>query len=293
MDVVHMKTLIAVVEESGFTSAAARLGVAKSVCSRRITDLETDLGVQLVNRTTRSVVPTELGRVYYDDCVDIVARIDAAVHAAKSSNSAISGRLRLSVPSSYLNAVLAVQLDDFMQQNLDVDLVLNLSSNRVDLISGGFDAAIRIGVLDDSTLFARKIGITSILMCAAPSYIKKHGEPADFDDLTNHQCILYNNYASGSEWVAMHNGQQVRKRIVGRYSSNSGHYNRSLAINGQGIAVLPDFIVGDAFEKGTLIPILEDFNFPQLDINVLYPQKRNMPASLRALISHLCDKRVK
>ena len=293
MDVVHMKTLIAVVEESGFTSAAGRLGIAKSVCSRRITDLETDLGVQLVNRTTRSVVPTELGRVYYDDCVDIVARIDAAVHAAKSSNSAISGRLRLSVPSSYLNAVLAVQLDDFMQQNLDVDLVLNLSSNRVDLISGGFDAAIRIGVLDDSTLFARKIGITSILMCAAPSYIKKHGEPADFDDLTNHQCILYNNYASGSEWVAMHNGQQVRKRIVGRYSSNSGHYNRSLAINGQGIAVLPDFIVGDAFEKGTLIPILEDFNFPQLDINVLYPQKRNMPASLRALISHLCDKRVK
>ena len=293
MDVVHMKTLIAVVEESGFTSAAARLGVAKSVCSRRITDLETDLGVQLVNRTTRSVVPTELGRVYYDDCVDIVARIDAAVHAAKSSNSAISGRLRLSVPSSYLNAVLAVQLDDFMQQNRDVDLVLNLSSNRVDLISGGFDAAIRIGVLDDSTLFARKIGITSILMCAAPSYIKKHGEPADFDDLTNHQCILYNNYASGSEWVAMHNGQQVRKRIVGRYSSNSGHYNRSLAINGQGIAVLPDFIVGDAFEKGTLMPILEDFNFSQLDINVLYPQKRNMPASLRALISHLCDLRVK
>ena len=293
MDVVHMKTLIAVVEESGFTSAAARLGVAKSVCSRRITDLETDLGVQLVNRTTRSVVPTELGRVYYDDCVDIVARIDAADHAAKSANSAISGRLRLSVPSSYLNAVLAVQLDDFMQQNRDVDLVLNLSSNRVDLISGGFDAAIRIGVLDDSTLFARKIGITSILMCAAPSYIKKHGEPADFDDLTNHQCILYNNYASGSEWVAMHNGQQVRKRIVGRYSSNSGHYNRSLAINGQGIAVLPDFIVGDAFEKGTLMPILEDFNFPQLDINVLYPQKRNMPASLRALISHLCDLRVK
>ena len=293
MDVVHMKTLIAVVEESGFTSAAARLGVAKSVCSRRITDLETDLGLQLVNRTTRSVVPTELGRVYYDDCVDIVARIDAAVHAAKSTNSAISGRLRLSVPSSYLNAILAAQLDDFMQQNRDVDLVLNLSSNRVDLISGGFDAAIRIGVLDDSTLFARKIGITSILMCAAPSYIKKHGEPTDFDDLINHQCILYNNYASGSEWVAMHNGQQVRKRIVGRYSSNSGHYNRSLAINGQGIAVLPDFIVGDAFEKGTLMPILEDFNFPQLDINVLYLQKCNMPASLRALISHLCDLRVK
>lgn len=287
MDIVHMKTLIAVIEEIGFTAAAARLGIAKSVCSRRITDLETDLGVQLVNRTTRSVVPTELGRDYYENCVDIIARIDAATHAAKGANSAISGRLRISVPNSYLHAILAEQLDAFMQENDDLDLVLSLSSNRVDLISEGFDAAIRIGVLDDSTLFARKIGTTCIVMCAAPSYIEKYGEPKDFDDLQNHQCILYNNYASGSEWVAMKGGKQVRKRIVGRYSSNSGHYNRSLALKGRGIAVLPDFIVGDAFETGELVPILKDHVLPELDINILYPQKRNMPASLRALITHL------
>lgn len=287
MDIVHMKTLIAVIEESGFTAAAARLGIAKSVCSRRITDLETDLGVQLVNRTTRSVVPTELGRDYYDNCVDIIARIDAATHAAKGANSAISGRLRISVPNSYLHAILAAQLDTFMQENEDLDMVLSLSSNRVELISEGFDAAIRIGVLDDSTLFARKIGSTSILMCAAPSYIAKFGEPKDFDALSEHQCILYNNYASGTEWVADYKGKQVRKRIVGRYSSNSGHYNRSLALKGRGIAVLPDFIVGDAFETGELVPILQDYTFPTLDINILYPQKRNMPASLRALITHL------
>ena len=154
MDIVHMKTLIAVIEESGFTSAAVRLGIAKSVCSRRITDLETDLGVQLVNRTTRSVVPTELGRDYYDNCVDIIARIDAATDAAKGANSSIAGRLRLSVPNSYLHAILAEKLDEFMQQNRDLDLVLSLSGARADLISEGFDAAIRIGVLDDSTLFA-------------------------------------------------------------------------------------------------------------------------------------------
>lgn len=289
MDVVHMKTLIAVIEESGFTAAAARLGIAKSVCSRRITDLETDLGVQLVNRTTRSVVPTDLGRDYYDNCVDIIARIDAATHAAKGANSSIAGRLRITVPNSYLHAILAQQLDTFMQKHRDLDLLLSLSSNRVDLISEGFDAAIRIGVLDDSTLYARKIGTTCILMCAAPSYIAEFGEPKTFDDLQNHQCILYNNYASGSEWVAWHKGKQVRKRIVGRYSSNSGHYNRSLALNGRGIAVLPDFIVGDAFDTGALVPILRDYTFPELDINILYPQKRNMPASLRALITHLAQ----
>ena len=289
MDIVHMKTLVAVIEESGFTSAAARLGIAKSVCSRRIAHLETDLGVQLVNRTTRSVVPTALGLRYYGNCVDIIERIDAANDATKRANTSVKGRLRLSVPNSYLNMVLAAQLDDFMQHNRDIDLVLSLSSKRADLISEGFDAAIRVGVLDDSTLFARKIGMANILMCAAPSYIEKHGEPVDFDDLGNHQCILYNNYAAGSEWVAAHKGKQVRKRVVGRYSSNSGHYNRSLAINGHGIVVLPDFIVGDAFKNGTLVPILKDYNFPQLDINILYPQKRNMPASLRALITHLCS----
>ena len=288
MDIVHMKTLVAVIEESGFTSAAARLGIAKSVCSRRIAHLETDLGVQLVNRTTRSVVPTALGLRYYENCVDIIERIDAANNATKGANTSVKGRLRLSVPNSYLNMVLAAQLDDFMQHNRDIDLVLSLSSKRADLISEGFDAAIRVGVLNDSTLFARKIGIANILMCAAPSYIEKHGEPVDFDDLGNHQCILYNNYASGSEWVAAHKGKQVRKRVVGRYSSNSGQYNCSLAISGHGIVVLPDFIVGDALKNGTLVPILKDYNFSQLDINILYPQKRNMPASLRALITHLC-----
>lgn len=287
MDIVHMKTLIAVIEESGFTAAAARLGIAKSVCSRRITDLETDLGVQLVNRTTRSVVPTDLGREYYENCLDILARIDAATGAIKGANSSVSGRLRITVPNSYLHAILAAKLDSFMQEHRDLDIMLSLSSNRVDLISEGFDAAIRIGVLDDSTLYARKIGTTSIIICAAPSYIAEFGEPQTFDDLQNHHCILYNNYASGTEWVAWHNGKQVRKRIVGRYSSNSGHYNRSLALNGRGIAVLPDFIVGDAFETGALVPILKDYTFPKLDINILYPQKRNMPASLRALINHL------
>ncbi|WGI20361.1 LysR family transcriptional regulator [Amylibacter sp. IMCC11727] len=289
MDIVHMKTLIAVIEESGFTAAAARLGIAKSVCSRRITDLETDLGVQLVNRTTRSVVPTELGREYYESCLDILARIDAATEAAKGANSAISGRLRLAVPSSYTDAVLAAQFDRFAQDNQDVELVLHLSDKRVDLISEGFDAAIRIGVLDDSGLFARKLGTTKIRMYAAPSYLARHGEPDSFDALNDHECIRYNNLTSGSEWVALHNDAEVRKRITGRFSSNSGTYNRNMAIAGRGIAVLPDFIACDAVENGTLVEILKDYAFPLLDINILYPQKRNMPASLRALITHLTE----
>ena len=287
MDIVHMKTLIAVIEENGFTAAAARLGIAKSVCSRRITDLETDLGVQLVNRTTRSVVPTELGREYYESCLDIVARIDAAAGAVKGANSAISGRLRMSVPINYTETVLAPKLDAFTCANEHVELVLHLSDKRVDLISDGFDAAIRVGALDDSTLFARKLGAIKMHMCASPKYLATKGTPSSFDDLSEHECIRYNNLSSGSEWVVNHQETEVRKRITGRFASNSGKYNKGLAIAGRGIVVLPEFIIGDALASGDLIPILSNHTFPELDVNILYPQKRNMPATLRALIDHL------
>lgn len=289
MDIIHMKTLIAVIEESGFTAAAARLGIAKSVCSRRITDLETDLGAQLVHRTTRSVVPTDLGRDYYQNCLDILARIDAANEAAKCGSATISGRLRLSVPISYTEAVLAPKLDAFTKEHQDVELVLHLSDTRVDLISEGFDAAIRIGALDDSGLFARKLGSTLIHCCAAPSYIAEHGAPETFDDLAKHQCLRYNNLSSGVEWLATLDGVQVRKRINGRFSSNSGAYNRRLAVAGRGIAVLPDFIIGDGFENGELVPLLRNYVFSHTDIHIVYPQKRNMPGSLRALIEHLSE----
>ncbi|MBR9864152.1 MAG: LysR family transcriptional regulator [Rhodobacteraceae bacterium] len=290
MDIIHMKTLIAVVEESSFTAAAARLGIAKSVCSRRITDLETDLGAQLVNRSTRSVVPTDLGQEYYHSCLDILARIDAANEAAKCSSATVGGRLRLSLPIAYTEAVLAPKLQEFACRHEDVELAVQLSDKRVDLISEGYDAAIRIGLLDDSGLYATKIGETRLHCCAAPSYIERFGAPQSFDELSAHECLRYSNLTSGSEWVARKDGQDVRKRITGRFSSNSGAYNRRLTIAGLGISVQPDFLIGDAFETGELVPVLTDYQFPKGDINIVYPQKRNMPASLRALINFLKEK---
>ena len=287
MDIPHMQTFVAVVEEASFTAAAKRLGVAKSVCSRRITDLETDLGTQLVHRTTRSVMPTDLGRDYYQSCLDILERIDAANEATREASREVAGRLRLSVPVSYTEEVLSHSLDVFAAEHPHVELVLHLSDQRADLISEGFDAAVRIGKLDDSGLFARKIGETVIKGCAAPDYITRHGHPKDFDDLSNHECLRYNNLTSGAEWVALRDGREYRKRVPGRWSTNSGAYNKRLALQGKGIAVLPDFIVGDAFDTGALVPVLEDYLFLVSDIHIVYPQKRNMPASLRALIDHL------
>ncbi|MFK5996813.1 MAG: LysR family transcriptional regulator [Rhodobacterales bacterium] len=287
MDIVHLKTFVAVVEERSFTGAASRLGVAKSVCSRRISELETDLSTQLVNRTTRSVVPTQAGLCYYQNCLDILDKLEAANQLAKNEASHVAGRLKLSLPMDYCQIVLLPKLENFAKTYPEVQLMLELSDAYVDLVSGGFDAAVRVGMLGDSGLYARKIGQTRSICCASPAYLAKHGTPKSVDDLPDHQCLRYSNLSSGSEWVFYKDGTEIRKRVQGRFSANNGIYHKSLALSGHGIVVLPDFIAQDAVETGDLIPILTDYDPIISGIHVVYPEKKNMRAVLRAFIEHL------
>ncbi len=287
MDIVHLKTFVAVVEERSFTGAASRLGVAKSVCSRRISELETDLSTQLVNRTTRSVVPTQAGLRYYQNCLDILDKLKAANQLAKNETSHVAGRLKLSLPMDYCQIVLLPKLENFAKTYPEVQLMLELSDAYVDLVSGGFDAAVRVGMLGDSGLYARKIGQTRSICCASPAYLAKHGTPKSVDDLPDHQCLRYSNLSSGSEWVFYKDGTEIRKRVQGRFSANNGIYHKSLALSGHGIVVLPDFIAQDAVETGDLIPILTDYDPIISGIHVVYPEKKNMRAVLRAFIEHL------
>ena len=287
IDIQHMSTFVAVVEERGFTAAANRLGIAKSVCSRRVTELEENLQVQLVQRTTRSVVPTDAGLKYYEECQDILARIDAAAASIQAETGEVRGRLRVSVPLSYCEFVLAPKLEAFSAQHPDVELVLNLSDRRVDLISEGYDVAVRIGDQVDSNLFTRKIGAIHSVCCASPDYLARHGTPETPDDLTAHECLQYTLLNTGSEWVFQNGPETIRKRISGRIATNNGTYIGRLAQNGFGIALLPDFIVQTALEDGRLIQILPNYDFGVGNVQVVFPQKRNMPATVRAFIDHL------
>ncbi len=289
MDVVHLKTFVAVIEEKSFTAAAARLGVAKSVCSRRLSELETDLSAQLVNRTTRSVVPTQTGLEYYQSCLDILGQLEDANQSAKSKATTISGRLKLSLPIDYCQCVLFPKLESFAKSYPDTELALDLSDNYVDLISGGFDAAVRIGKLSDSTFFSRKIGETKLIYCASPDYLAQYGAPKDADDLINHQCLLYSNSVTGSEWVLFKDGVEIRKRVRGRFSANNGMHQKNLAVNGHGIVLLPDFIAQKALDNGTLVQVLEDYDQILTDVQIIFPEKKNMRAVLRAFIEHLAD----
>lgn len=289
MDIVHLKTFIAVVEEKSFTAAAARLRVAKSVCSRRVSELETDLSAQLVNRTTRSVVPTDTGLAYYKNCLNILDQLEDANQAAKSEAVVISGRLKLSMSIDYCQNVLTSKLESFTQAYPDIELILDLSGGLVDLVSGGFDAAIRIGKLADSTLYSQKIGQTKTVCCAAPSYLTLNGTPKTVDDLAEHQCLMYSNSSTGRDWLFYKDGEELRKRVSGRFSVNNGGYQKDLAINGHGIVYLPDFIANGAIKSGKLVPILGDYDNLTLDIQVVYTEKKNMRAVLRAFIEHIRD----
>ncbi|MBL4750407.1 MAG: LysR family transcriptional regulator [Amylibacter sp.] len=289
MDIVHLKTFIAVVEEKSFTTAAKRLGVAKSVCSRRVSELETDLSAQLVNRTTRSVVPTQAGLTYYQSCLDIVSMLEDANQAAKADATVIAGHLKVSLPLNYCKAVLLPKLESFAHAYPDTQMTVDLSDGFVDLIAGGFDAAVRIGKLSDSTLYARKIGEMQLICCASPEYLKKNGTPKDMDDLTHHQCLLYSNAITGSEWAFYKDGDELRKRVHGRFSANNGMHQMSLALKHHGIAYLPDFIANTALKKGDLIQVLGRYDQVKTDIHVVYPEKKNMRAVLRAFIDHLAE----
>ena len=289
MDIVHLKTFIAVVEEKSFTAAATRLGVAKSVCSRRVSELETDLSAQLVNRTTRSVVPTQAGLTYYQSCLEIVSLLEEANQTAKSDATVVAGHLKLSLPIDYCEAVLLPKLESFAAKYPDTQMTLDLSDGFVDLIAGGFDAAVRIGKLSDSTIYARKIGQMQLLCCASPQYLKENGTPVDMDDLTHHQCLLYSNATTGSEWVFYKDGVELRKRVPGRFSANNGMHQMNLALRHHGIAYLPDFIADKSLENGDLVQVLGDYDQVKTDIQVVYPEKKNMRAVLRAFIDHLAE----
>ncbi|MBL4751544.1 MAG: LysR family transcriptional regulator [Amylibacter sp.] len=289
MDIVHLKAFIAVVEEKSFTAAANRLGVAKSVCSRRMSELETDLSAQLVNRTTRSVVPTQAGLTYYQSCLDIVSMLEDANQAAKADATVVGGHLKVSLPINYCKAVLLPKLESFACAYPDMQMTLDLSDGFVDLIAGGFDAAVRIGKLSDSTLYARKIGEMQMVCCASPEYLTQNGTPKDMDDLAHHQCLLYSNAITGSEWVFYKDGVELRKRVRGRFSANNGMHQMGLALRHHGIAYLPDFIAGKSLKNGDLVQVLADYDQVKTDIHVVYPEKKNMRAVLRAFIDHLAE----
>ena len=287
MDIKVLRSFVAIIEEGSFAAAARRMGVSKSMCSKMIADLEADLGTRLLTRTTRAVTPTAAGQAFHDRVAQILTQLDAAFEAVRAASSRPAGPLKVGAPVQYTLKVLKPHLMRFMEDFPDIQLDMVLDDSRSDMIRDGFDAVIRIGTLEDSSLHARRLHDANILLVASPDYVARHGSPAQPSDLRDHLCLHYTNLRGPGTWPLRHGNDVVYQKITPAFSSNNGELLRALAVAGKGIALAPEFQVADDLARGLLVQVLPDHALPGVPIHVVYSSRKLVTASLAAFLDFM------
>jgi DNA-binding transcriptional LysR family regulator len=283
-----IEAFVRVAEAQSFSEAARRLRSSKSAVSRNVSALETELGVRLFQRTTRSLTLTEAGRGYFERATRILADLEEANLAVSHLQSAPRGRLRVSAPMSFGFLHLAPALPDFLARFPEVAVDLAMSDRFVDLVDEGFDVAVRIGALEDSSLVARKLAPIRRVVCASPAYFEARGFPRSPDELKGHECLCNSNIALSQEWqFTAPDGRFWPVAVKGRLSANNGDALRVAALKGQGLANLPTFIVGGDLQAGTLVTMLDEFISQHLAMSAVYPTSRRLSPKVRAFVDFL------
>lgn len=284
MDISVFRTFVSVVDEGSFAAAAGRMGISRSLCSKHVADLEADLGVRLLVRTTRKVTPTAAGLSYSRDLRDILARLDAATETVKAATASRSGALKIGSPIFYTLKVLQPHLLDFMERYRGIQLQVVLDDGTSDIVGDGFDAVIRIGNLADSTLHARRLHAVRILLVASPDYLARAGRPERPADLLRHACLHYTNLPGNLTWPLRRGSRTIRQPVRPSFSSNNTELLHSMALNGRGLALLPEFIVGDDIAAGRLSVLMTDYALPDLPVNLVYPSGKLMTGAMRSFL---------
>jgi len=280
-----MRTYRAVVEAGGFSAAARRLGLSKAAVSKQVAELEAHFGTALLHRTTRRLNATDAGRRYFENCVRLLDELNEVETEVRNSQAEPSGRLRISAPINFGNAVLGPVICAIAQRYPKLEIQVELSDRFVDLIEEGFDVALRIRTnLPDSSLIARRLCKITRSVCAAPSYLKRMGTPKTPADLKNHACLIYTLSTSPFDWKFSAGNKIVSVRVNGSIQSNNGQFLMSFLRAGMGIVLLPDFTVGDDIRSGRLKRVLENYPVEPHDLYVVYPANRHQSPKLRAFM---------
>lgn len=286
----EMEAFATVVDQGGFTDAAKKMGISKSAVSKHVSSLEARLGARLLNRTTRRVSPTEIGLAYYDRARRVLNDAGEADALVTSMQSAPSGLLRISVATDFGVNHLSPILGDFLQKFPEITVNMVLNNRYVELISEGFDMAIRVGELEDSTLRARKLTDTTKRMIGSPEYFEKFGRPQKIDDLNEHKLLHYSNQSSGNVWkITAPSGEKRQVRTAGWLTVNDGQSLLNAAVSGLGIAYLPSFLYQDAMKEGLVQEAIPDLPVENLGIYAVYPPGRFTQPKVRAFIDFLVD----
>lgn len=278
-----------VVNHRGFAAAGRHLGLSRSVVNKLVLQLEADLGVQLLQRTTRRVSPTDAGRAFYDRCVNILAEIDEAEQAIAQLHTEPKGTLRINAPMTFGTMHLSAAIAAFMVKYPEVQVQLTLSDRFIDLLEEGFDLTLRIAQLKpDEQLITHEIMPIRRVLCASPAYLAAHDLPAVPQDLHHHACLHYGYLATGSQWrLTAPDGRQQAVTVRCRYYANNGTALRDAAIAGLGIALLPTFIVGPDLQAGRLQVILPDYSPPPISAYIAYAPNRHLSTKIQLLSAFL------
>lgn len=284
-----LEAFVAVIEDGSFTSAAVSLGVSKSYVSKQVSALEDRLGARLLNRTTRSLSLTSAGQAFYDRCSQILIEIEEAERAVTQLQTEPRGLLRASVPVTFGVTWLAPIVADFLALHRDLEIDLDFSDRKVDLVDEGYDVVIRIGVLDDSSFAFKRIAPVRTLVCATPQYIADHGPIETPEDLIPEDCLPYV-YQPATAWHFSRDGVERHVRVRGRLRANNGEALAHACARGQGVATLPDFIAAPFLREGLLTHVLEDWvDNERRAIWALYPHSRHLSAKVRQFVDYVAD----
>lgn len=285
-----MEAFVRVTEIGSFSGAAARLGWSKSVVSRQVSALEAKLGARLFHRTTRSLSLTEVGQAYFERCVRILSDIEEADGSVSALQATPRGRLRINAPMSFAIHHLAPLIPRFLERFPEVDADMEMNDRYVNLIEEGFDVAVRIGRLEDSSLIARQLAPSRLALCASPDYLRRHGRPETPDDLVNHCCLTYSARTLASEWRFQDaQGNRWTVEVKGRLRANNGDMLRDAALNGIGVVRLPTFLCGRDLQAGRLVSLLNGFIPQDMAIHAVYPHNRHLSPKVRAFVDFLAS----
>lgn len=280
-----IREFVFVAEYESFTQASKKLAISTAQVSRQVSALEERLGVKLFYRTTRKVSLTEEGRIFFHDCRNVLDGLEAAQRAITNLQSKPQGKIKLTAPVTYGEQQILPLLNNFMQQYDDVEVSAYLSNQQIDLVEQGFDLAIRLGNLPDSTLMAKQLGKRTNYVCASPSYLATHGTPKTLADLNQHSCLL----GTLDYWQFREAGRERNIRVSGKLRYNSGFGLVDAALKGLGIVQLPDYYVAPHLTNNTLVTLLDDYRAPDQGIWAIYPQNRQLSPKIRLLVDYLAS----
>ena len=272
-----------------FSQAARELRISPAMVTKHIASLESQLNIRLLNRTTRKVSTTEAGERYLRLCQNLISDLEEGEASLSELSHHPSGTLKISAPVDFGVLRLASAIAAFLNHCPDVSIDITYQDRKVNLVEEGYDIAIRIGALPDSSLVALPLMQHSLICCAAPSYLEKNGYPKHPSELRQHECLTYAYSSTNNDWLFNRADESVSVKASGRLNANNGRAMVSAAVQGVGVILKPWFMVEDFIAQGKLVPLFEEYEQPRADVYAVYPHRRFLPAKMRAFVDFMRD----